>query len=81
MHTDEALWSIDFAGHLSYGERGGVRREDSVWTDPVRDIGEDLLLERHILKDGLNDEPCACHRWAIKLQPIYSIADSGALEA
>jgi hypothetical protein len=44
------------ARHLGDRQRGGVRREHALGGDDRLDLGEHLLLDRHLLEDRLDDE-------------------------
>ena len=56
METDEPLGMIKIGGHLCDGQRGGVGGEYAAGGDVLLKIGEDLLLDRHLFEDGLDDE-------------------------
>ncbi|MGX1117076.1 hypothetical protein RKD37_002439 [Streptomyces ambofaciens] len=56
VEADDPLGVLELRRHLRDGERGGVRREDGVRGRDRLDLREDLLLDAHLLEDGLDDE-------------------------
>ena len=53
---DDPLGVLEVGGHLGDRQRGGVGRQDALGRDGLLDVGEDLLLDRHLLEDRLDDE-------------------------
>ena len=59
VHADDALRMLEVGAHLGDGERRRVRREDALGRDDALELGEDLLLHRHLLEDRFEHEVAA----------------------
>ncbi|GAA3037776.1 hypothetical protein GCM10020000_14740 [Streptomyces olivoverticillatus] len=55
MQADEVPGPFDAFGEQGDGQRGGVGAQQRVLVDDVLDLLEDLVLERRVLEDGLDD--------------------------
>ena len=55
MQPDEVALALDAFGERGDGQRGGVGAQQRVRLDDVLDLLEDLVLERRVLEDGLDD--------------------------
>ena len=60
VHPHDALRVLEVGAHLRDRERRGVRREQALRRDDALELGEDLLLHRHLLEDRFEDEIRAC---------------------
>ena len=56
VEPDDALRMRHLARHLGEGKRGGIRGDDASVGDDGLELREDLLLDRHVLEDSLDDE-------------------------
>ena len=56
MEADHPLGVIKICCHLRDGQRGRVGGKHAAWGDMLFKIGEDLLLDRHLFEDRLDDE-------------------------
>ena len=60
VHPDDTLRVLEVGAHLRHRQRRGVRREQAFGRDHALELGEDLLLHRHLLEDRFEDEIRAC---------------------
>jgi hypothetical protein len=56
VEAHDPLRVLQPARHLGDRQRGGVRGQHALGGDDGLDLGEDLLLDPHLLEDRLDDE-------------------------
>ena len=56
VEADDPLGVLEVGGHLGDRQRGGVGGQHALGRDHGLDVGEDLLLDLHLLEDRLDDE-------------------------
>ena len=59
VHADDALRMFEVSAHLRHRERGRVGREDALGGHDALELGEDLLLDGHLLEHRLEHEVAA----------------------
>ena len=76
VHADDALGVLEVGAHLGDRERRRVRGEDALGRDDPLELGEDLLLHRHLLEDRLEHEVAA--REDVPARPARDDASRGS---
>ncbi len=59
MQAHHILRTLGLLGDLVHIERGGVGGDDGAGLGDLVELGEDLLLQRHVLEHGLDDQVVA----------------------
>ena len=65
VHADDVLRALGLRGEVGDAQRGGRRREDGARLADAVEVGEELVLDADLLRDGLDDDVDVAERLAL----------------